>query len=93
MTLTKARKKEILERFLNGQGAYVISNEMNINYRTAAKYCEKADAMMKELTAAINDAIKQQILTNLDMFTEKYASMEVIHYAETGNTRDSKATN
>ena len=82
MALAPDLQKQILLLYLDGKGAYAISQELGINYRTAQKYVEKIDRMIEQIKGTIVSCIFDEIRKSPDIFTEKYMQIQDMQEGE-----------
>jgi hypothetical protein len=88
MALAPDLQKQILLLYLEDRSAYAISQELEINYRTAKKYVEAIDRMIDQLKGALVCCIFEEIKKSPEIFVENYMQMQDMHYNDEGENEE-----
>lgn len=70
MALSQEIQCSIFELYIEGKTAYLISNELKINYRTAKKYTDAIDIILDKIKTSVAYCILAQMKQNSNFSTE-----------------------
>jgi hypothetical protein len=90
MALAPDLQKQILLLYLEDKTAYAISQELEINYRTAKKYVDAIDRMVDQLKGILVCCIFEEIKKSPDVFVENYMQMQDMQYNNEGENEESR---